>query len=321
MWSLARKLRKNGVLNLNRRNADFVLQYNNRKLYPIVDNKQTTKRLAEEAGIAVPTLYSLIEFEHQIEKLHDKDCMQRDFVIKPAHGAGGDGIVVITGRIQDKYRKINGELLSKEDLSYHISLTLSGAYSLGGHPTVALIEQRVIVDKTFAEISHDGVPDIRIITFLGYPVMAMARLPTRLSCGKANLHQGAIGVGVDISSGMTVGGVSKNQPVDFHPDTLRPIAGVKIPFWQDILMIAAEAYDLTELGFLGVDIVLDESAGPMMLELNARPGLNIQIANRQGLKIRTDRVERYSDHRDVTAANERVALCREWFHSGLKREP
>ena len=43
------------------------------------------------------------------------------------------------------------------------------------------------------------------------------------------------------------------------------------------------ARDLAPLGYLGVDIVLDRELGPMMLELNARPGLAIQIANNQGL--------------------------------------
>ena len=38
-----------------------------------------------------------------------------------------------------------------------------------------------------------------------------------------------------------------------------------------------------QLGYVGVDIVLDANYGPMVLEANARPGLNIQIANNQGL--------------------------------------
>jgi len=36
-----------------------------------------------------------------------------------------------------------------------------------------------------------GLPDIRIICFNMVPVIAMLRIPTELSDGKANLHSGA----------------------------------------------------------------------------------------------------------------------------------
>ena len=68
----------------------------------------------------------------------------------------------------------------------------------------AIIEKRVVVDPVFEEVSYEGIPDIRIISLLGYPAMAMVRLPTRLSGGKANLHQGAIGVGVNLATGKTL---------------------------------------------------------------------------------------------------------------------
>ena len=139
-----------------------------------------------------------------------------------------------------------------------------------------------MVDPVFAEVSYEGVPDIRIITLLGYPAMAMVRLPTRLSGGKANLHQGAIGVGINIANGITLGGVFHNDAIDYHPDTMKPITDLQVPHWDKILEIAASCYELTGLGYLGVDIVLDKEHGPLMLELNARPGLNIQIANREG---------------------------------------
>jgi alpha-L-glutamate ligase-like protein len=140
----------------------------------------------------------------------------------------------------------------------------------------------VVVDPVFAEVSYEGVPDIRIITLLGYPAMAMLRLPTRMSNGKANLHQGAVGTGVNMATGVTLGGVFYNDAIDYHPDTLKSIVGIQVPYWDKILEIAASCYELTGLGYLGVDIVLDKDQGPLMLELNARPGLNIQIANREG---------------------------------------
>ncbi|PJD92399.1 MAG: alpha-L-glutamate ligase-like protein [Legionella sp.] len=291
MIGLYRRLRQQGVLSINQRNSDFVLRYNRRKLYPLVDDKLKTKRLAMNSNIAVPTLYETIETEHQIKKIELLLEPYSDFVIKPAHGAGGDGILVITNRVFGRYRQINGKLLTTQDISHHLSSLISGAYSLGGHADYAIIERRVIVDSVFAAVSHEGVPDIRIITLLGYPAMAMVRLPTQLSGGKANLHQGAIGVGINLATGFTLGGVFHNDTIDFHPDTMQPINDIAIPYWDKILEIAASCYELTGLGYIGVDIVLDKEQGPMMLELNARPGLNIQIANREGALHRYRTIE------------------------------
>lgn len=286
------RLKASGVLGINERNSAYALRYNPRKQYPLVDDKLRTKRLASAHGIPVPALYHCIKYEHEIRHLDKLLESHSDFVIKPAHGAGGDGILVITNRIFGRYRQVNGALLTTDDLAYHLSCLLAGAYSLGGHTDEALIEKRVIVDNAFESISYEGVPDIRVITLLGYPAMAMLRLPTRASLGKANLHQGALGVGISLATGQTLGGVLHHEPLDYHPDTLHRTRDFQVPFWDEILTMAASAYELTGLGYLGVDIVLDKSEGPLMLELNARPGLNIQIANRCGLMKRYEAIER-----------------------------
>jgi alpha-L-glutamate ligase-like protein len=309
MWWLARCLKKQGVLGINRRNSAYALRYNPRNRYPLVDNKLKTKSLAIQSNIPVPRLYASIQSEYQIKSLSTLLQPYADFVIKPAHGAGGDGIVVVTHQVFGRYRLINGEMWTTDDLAYHVSCLLSGAYSLSGHPDEALIERRVIVDPVFASISHEGVPDIRVITLLGYPVMAMLRLPTRASNGKANLHQGAIGTGINIKTGVTLGGVLHHEPIHYHPDTLNSTVGLQVPYWDQILNIAAAAYELTGLGYLGVDIVLDKFEGPLMLELNARPGLNIQIANRLGLVKHYEAVEaEVARHGGTASVSARVAF-------------
>lgn len=310
-----RNLRRSGILSINQRNADFVLRYNQRRLYPIVDDKLKTKRLALAAGISVPELYTVIETEHDAKYIGEILKSRTDFVVKPAHGSGGDGILVITDRIRDRYRKSNGALLTQDDLAYHLSRILSGAYSLGGHPDVALIEYRVTVDAVFAPISYEGVPDIRIITFLGYPAMAMLRLPTRMSDGKANLHQGAVGVGIDLATGVTLGGVWHNEPIDYHPDTLHSIVGVTLPHWDAMLQLAARCYELTGLGYIGVDLVIDKIQGPLMLELNARPGLSIQIANREGALERYRIIEKAASQ--ARNPRERVSFSQSQFGNPL----
>ncbi len=209
------------------------------------------------------------------------------------------------------YRGPDGSIISLEDIGYHIFNILSGLYSLAGQRDKAMIEYRVKFHPVFSAIAYQGVPDVRIIVFHGIPVMSMTRLPTRMSRGKANLHQGAVGVGIDMTSGTTSSGVWGNEIVDAHPDTGEDLAGVTIPEWERLLTIASACYDITRLGYFGVDMVLDADKGPMILELNARPGLNIQIANRAGLLPRLRLVEELEVK--PSAVEDRVAFARAMF--------
>lgn len=303
---IAKQLRELGILGMNQRNAEFIQMYNPRKFYQRVDNKLISKELAIKADIAVPELYHVVEIEHQVPKLRRKLSQFESFVVKPAQGSGGDGIVVVTGRRGENYLQADGSILSQSELNFHVSNILSGMYSLGGQPDKAMFEYRVEFDPIFKDISYQGVPDIRVIVFQGYPVMAMVRLPTRQSQGKANLHQGAVGVGVDLKTGHTHTGVLHDDIVHIHPDTANPIKGVQIPGWDNLLRFCASCYDLTELGYLGVDVVLDEHKGPLMLELNARPGLAIQIANQAGLLTRLEKVK--AQQEIERSASERAAF-------------
>ncbi len=285
-------LRKQGVLGINQRNSDYIMRYNKRKLYPLVDDKLQTKQLAINANIAVPKLYSIIRFNHQLKNLESHLEEHDDLVIKPAHGSGGNGILVLTGKIGKFYKTPSGELISINTIRHYISNILSGMYSLGGVPDSAFLEYRIQFDPVFDEISFKGVPDIRIIVFRGVPISAMVRLPTSDSNGKANLHQGAIGVGVDLATGKTTHGVIGNTSTTQHPDTGYSIQGMQLPYWDKILQIAVKCSDTVGLGYLGVDIVLDRTLGPLMLELNARPGLNVQLANQRGLLSNLNFIER-----------------------------
>jgi alpha-L-glutamate ligase-like protein len=284
-------LRTAGVLGLNQRNGEYLFRYNPRHLFPLVDDKRLTKDLALKHGISVPQLYHALETPQQAKNAALSLQSLPGFAVKPAHGSGGEGILVVEGRVKTGYRLVSGEIIRDEEFSHHVNNVLSGLYSLGGLPDAALIEERVIFDQVFSPITYRGVPDIRIIVFLGVPVMAMLRLPTRQSDGKANLHKGAIGVGIDLSSGSTLKAVQGTTIVDEHPDTGASVAGRQIPHWERLLEIASSCFQLTGLGYQGVDLVLDATRGPLMLEVNARPGLSIQIANRAGLETRLRKVK------------------------------
>lgn len=311
MFGIWTKLRQRGVVGLNARNHDYIMKYNQRKAYPLVDDKLRTKQLAIKAGIAVPKLYGAVSTQHDLKQLGDILGKHHQFVIKPAHGSGGEGVLVIDGVRRELFVKGDGRALSLEDISYHASNILSGIYSLGGLPDQAMIEYRVCVDSVLAPVSYRGVPDVRVLVFRGVPVMAMIRLPTRDSDGKANLHQGAVGVGIDIASGVTTGGVWRNAVVSEHPDFGVPLEGLQIPEWDKMLELGARCTDLAGLGYMGVDIVLDQNLGPLILEMNARPGLAIQIANQDGLQ---NRLERVAAIESISADPlQRVALAKELF--------
>ena len=76
--------------------------------------------------------------------------------------------------------EISGVLLEPEFLAHHLSNAISGQFSLGGVQDVVIVEYMVRFSTLFEEVSFQGVPDIRVIVFRGYPIMAMVRLPTRV---------------------------------------------------------------------------------------------------------------------------------------------
>ncbi len=312
IFESVRWLQKFGILGMNRRNAEYIMRYNPRSSFPRVDDKVLTKRLAEAHQIPTPPLYHVIEYHGDIAGFEKVLSGRHQFVIKPARGTGGSGIVLITDRSPDGFTKASGEVISREDLIYHISGILSGIHSLEGLEDRALIEALVFPDPIFASVTYRGVPDIRIVVYRGIPVMAMARLPTRSSDGKANLHRGAIGVGIGISNGMTLTAVHHSLMVDRHPDTNNPVSGIQVPYWGKMLLMAARTSEMTGLGYLGVDLVIDHERGPLLLEMNARPGLAIQIANRAGLYGRLNRVDQAAPEAFATPET-RVAWAVETF--------
>ena len=291
MFKIIRDLQKAGVVGMNARNASYIMPLNNRKYYPLVDDKRQTKELAAKADLAIPELYAVIEYQWQIKNFQKIIKDHETFVIKPARGSQGDGITVINQRVEGGWQKVGGDIISDQDLAFYLSNILSGMYSLACQPDVALVEYKVNFDPVFEKVTYKGVPDIRVLVYQGVPALAMLRLPTKESDGKANLHKGGIGAGVDIRTGITTTAVQHDQVVDAHPDTNLPVSNLQIPNWEQILYISALSAELSNLGYLGVDIVLDENLGPLILELNARPGLAIQIANRIGLATRFSQID------------------------------
>lgn len=278
------QLRAAGVLGMNRRNYEIIAKSNNRRLYPLVDDKVQTKKLADSVGINTPHLIGVVEVQNQVDSFLRLVEGYKEFVIKPAHGSGGKGVLVIKEYTPERFVTASEKVLTYHEVYQHISNILSGLYSLGGKYDVAVLEEMVHFSTQFQDFSYQGIPDVRVIVYQGFPAVAMMRLATKESSGRANLHQGAVGVGIDIRTGRAVAAVSHNLPITHHPDTGADLMKLEVPFWREHLEIAAKGYEMTGLGYLGADIVLDKYRGPMMLELNARPGLAIQIANGHGIR-------------------------------------
>jgi alpha-L-glutamate ligase-like protein len=285
LWLIraARRLKEIGILGMNRRNAACILDHNPRGLFPVVDDKLRLHRLCRSIGVPTPDIYAVIARHSELRWLRQTIGPRGDFVIKPNRGSAGRGVLVLCGRDGDDFVRHNGERVRYEEFRQHVSDILSGLYSLGGRPDEALLQQRVRLHPAFQGISYKGIPDIRIILYRNEPVMAMLRLPTRQSNGRANLHQGGLGTGIELATGCTHHAVQRNRMVAAHPDTGATVIGVRVPYWREVLAMSRRVAAAVRLGYIGVDIVVDERRGPLLLEANARPGLAIQIANGRGL--------------------------------------
>lgn len=274
---------------MNSRNLEYIRPFNRARAKKLADNKLFSKRILKKNDIAVPALIAQIKNQNDLDNF-DWQSLPESFVLKPNRGFGGEGIVVVYGKSKkysDAWIKADGSLVTVEDLKNHIINILDGSYSLSGIPDIAFFEERLKLLKLFKPYAYKGIPDIRIIVFNKIPIMAMLRLPTKESHGKANLTQGAIGVGIDLASGVTTTAVmGKKKIIEYLPGTRLLLSGIRIPYWMDILNLAVRSQEVSNLGFLGVDIAIDKERGPVILELNARPGLAIQIANLDGLKWR-----------------------------------
>lgn len=308
MANLAQMLRtRHEILGMNDRNYTY-RRLNKGKLR-IADNKIITKRILSENNIPVPETYGVIR-NYLENEYFDFEKLPASFVLKPAKGLKGAGIYIYYNRGKDgRWILANRNRNSVSDIKNHVGNILEGQYSLGitPRPSAAIFEERVKMHPTFKPYSYRGIPDIRVIVYKGIPVMAMLRLPTEESMGKANVALGAIGVGIDMARGVTTSAVKNSLSIDKVPGSNVALSGIKIPFWTKILRISHRTYKATGLGFLGVDIIIDREKGPLVVELNARPGLSIQVANQAGLKerlLRVRKLKKVSEDRAVRIAKD-----------------
>lgn len=279
------------IMGLNARSADYLV-LNKKGARRRADDKILTKKMLKRKRVPHPRLLATLTSVKKIRQF-DWTKLKEGFAIKPVQGFGGQGIVLVRKQAKEPgyFWIVEGKKISAEDLSLHAQDIVEGKYSHNNLPDKAMIEERIKIHPKFKKLAVGGAPDVRIIVFNKVPVMAMLRLPTEESAGKANLHQGAIGLGIDLATGITTHGVYKNKSIKYFPDSQRKVNGIAVPYWNKILLMAVKTQMVSKLAYLSVDMLIDEEKGPVVLELNDQPGLSIQIANMAGLRRRVQRVE------------------------------
>ncbi len=302
--------RSSDILGINARSRQF-LYHNKRQSRKIADSKELTKAFLSRSKIPQPKALGLLASWREVEEF-DWLSLKEGFVIKPVEGLGGEGIMVVKKQTKKsgEFLLMDGRKITVQDLQLQSRDIVEGRYSRNNLADKALVEERIKIHPKFGKIAVGGTPDVRVIVFNRVPVMAMLRVPTAESKGKSNLHQGAIGLGIDMATGITTYGVHKDKRVRLFPETGVKVNGIAIPFWQQILEAAVRIqFKRPGLAYFGVDILIDKDKGPMVIEINDQPGLAIQLANMTGLKKRLERVEGL----DIDSVEKGVKVARALF--------
>ncbi|GBF20473.1 MULTISPECIES: sugar-transfer associated ATP-grasp domain-containing protein [Arenibacter] len=283
---------RQGIIGLNRRNLDLIYPNNHKRDYKLADDKVKTKEILHSNKIACADTYAVIRNVSDIKREWAKCINYGAIAVKPANGSGGGGIKIIK-KEEDGTWSNSGIKITERQIFQHITAIVSGFFSRGDGDH-CLIEECIVPHPFFAEIYDEGVPDFRIITLKNTPIMSMLRMPTSKSGGMANLHQNGVGIGVDMVNGRLTQVYDGKNYRDHHPDNPKSIKGVTIPFWKEIMALSIATSKAFPLDYLGIDLVIDKTKGPQIMEVNVRPGLAIQLVNQCGLQKAIDHLFQHS---------------------------
>lgn len=272
------------VFGMNRRNRELIARLNPRRAILLANDKIACKHALLERGVVVPAMIAELRTHRRFSDLLALlAAREGGFVVKPAKGAQGLGVTIFDRVADGLVYPVHDAPWTTEAFIYYLSRILAGEFTVGAPMDAILVEERIQPDSDWIIPGLPGPPDLRVIVHRGQPVMAMARLPTLASEGRANLHRGGVGLGVDLNTGRSNHAIWREHPIARHPDTMAPLIDQPVEDFAECLRLSALCAKAVPLGYLGADIMRDKRHGPCVIEVNARPGLAIQLANQMGL--------------------------------------
>jgi alpha-L-glutamate ligase-like protein len=273
------------VLGINKRNRDYIYKNNDKKLLRLAADKVATKAALSKYDIQCPETIALCTSQNELPLFLETMRNTKQFALKPNNGSRGNGILICRGCDDGHFLLAGGKRCDLISIRQHVVDILIGAFSQSGEEDQAYIEPLIVQHDFFNRLSTQGLSDIRVILDHGIVISAMLRVPTEQSNGKANLHQGAVGISIDIKSGQLIDALLKGKKIEKIPSSQQIIKGSVLPYWESILLISARCYEAIPLGYMGVDICIDKLDGPIVLEVNGRPGLEIQNVQSSPLSL------------------------------------
>lgn len=257
------------------------------------DLRPPVSELTDKAAFAdwcgnrgIPTVPVLaVVREDGVEGVQSMDDLARDLFVKPVNGKGGRGAERWDYLGEGRHRSPDG---SEFDT---IGMLIRIAARAWTGPR--LVQPRVRNHSDLLPLSNDALATVRALTCLdesGRPELLGAVL--RMAIGSNhlvdNLHAGGIAAAVDLETGRL--GQASNLGMDCtlgwldrHPTSGAPIAGVRLPHWDDFRGFAERAHcAFSDRIMVGWDIAITDH-GLVLVEGNGAPDLDImQRAYRRG---------------------------------------
>lgn len=297
-----------GILWQNARNLKYIWEFNDDLAKKLADSKLKTKEFLSNKWVKVSENLAIIKSHSELDNF-DIQSLPLPFVVKPNAGYGGKWIIVFEKKdAEGNFISNDHQIYSSVQLISHIRDILDGFYSLSGNRDKVIFERKLILDHSIELLGKYGLPDIRVIVFNSVPVIAMLRVPTANSKGKANLHGWACGLWIDIWSWKITYITQFKKMIKSIP-WIGDVRWVEIPHWEEILKLAVKVQQVTNVWYVWCDIVLDDTFGPLLLEMNVRPGLEVQVANKVPLLERLKKVQNIK----VNSVEKWVRLARDLF--------
>ena len=144
---------------------------------------------------------------------------------------------------------------------------------------------------TFSSNTKPVTPDGKMMD-IAYSIVRIGREGSIVD----NLHSGGMVANVDLETGcLATDGADRNGDLWVtHPDTGVTIKGFQVPYFHEACEMVKDAIATRKVeGYLGWDIAISEN-GPMLLEINARPGSDgLQTAPAQAKQGMKHLMEKY----------------------------